>query len=105
MILMDYRKIDPLGRIVIPKKLRDALALRPEDFMVLSLMSDGSVLMRRANPQCVVCGSIYDLVLIRSAADGAVDVRLCKACRGSLMDASQCSPSPSSWTSSRSSPD
>ena len=50
------RKVDPLGRIVIPKELRMILDMdRGEP---LEIFTEGnSIILRRFKPYCVLCGS------------------------------------------------
>ncbi len=55
-----YRKLDNLGRIVIPKELRDSMGLKPEDKLGIYI-SGNDILLRpgwtepqRANPSIQV---------------------------------------------------
>ncbi len=54
------RRIDQLGRVSVPKDIRDALDLRPEDALRITL-SGKSVVMEKAQNACVFCGSLDDL--------------------------------------------
>ena len=51
------RKIDELGRIVLPKELRDTMEL-PEGTPMEVFTDAGSIILREYNPGCVFCGSM-----------------------------------------------
>ncbi len=55
------RKVDELGRIVIPSELRKALEVGPGDAMELYLQEDRLVLKKFA-PACIFCGGIQGLM-------------------------------------------
>ena len=49
------RKVDELGRIVIPKELRTTLNIEEKD--ALEIFTEGEVIMlRKYNPGCIFCG-------------------------------------------------
>ena len=70
------RKIDHLGRIVVPVEFRRALGIREGDELDVALDGDRVVLARRA-PACVFCGGDDDLGEHRSRW-------VCAGCRRSL---------------------
>ena len=45
------RRLDPLGRIVIPKEFRDMLAVQNGDLLEMFL-EDGYVIVRKYTPRC-----------------------------------------------------
>jgi len=49
------RKIDELGRIVIPMEFRNTLDLRPRDSIQMSL-EDGRIVLSKVLDSCVFCG-------------------------------------------------
>lgn len=54
--LIITRKIDELGRVVIPIEMRQALDLAEHDLIVLSLDGDSGVLtIEKETPSCVCC--------------------------------------------------
>ncbi len=55
------RKIDDLGRVVIPSELRKALDIQSGDLMELFVQEEGLVL-RKFVTGCVFCGSSQGLV-------------------------------------------
>lgn len=53
------RKVDHLGRIVIPKELRKSLDV--EEGTPMEIMSNGKdVLLRRYQPGCTLCGEMAE---------------------------------------------
>ena len=73
------RRIDDLGRVVIPKEIRRVLRIREGD--PLEIFTDGeSIVLRkyRAQGACVFCGEISpDAVLLHGKY-------ICPACRKAL---------------------
>ncbi len=55
------RKVDALGRIVIPSELRQAMELQQGDALELYLEEDRLV-MKKFAPACIFCGGIQQLV-------------------------------------------
>lgn len=54
------RKVDELGRIVIPMELRTKLGIQEKD--PIEIFVDGSsIILRKYEPNCVFCGSTKDL--------------------------------------------
>lgn len=55
------RKVDELGRIVIPMELRNKLGIQEKD--PLEIFVDGSsIILKKYNPNCIFCGSSKDLI-------------------------------------------
>lgn len=50
------RRIDELGRAVVPKELRDRFGIADKDEVEIYVEGDSIVLMKHV-PQCVFCGS------------------------------------------------
>ena len=67
------RRIDQLGRVVVPAELRKLLGMQEGD--VVSFSAQGAdLVLRRVAPNCAICGS---------ATDDLVDLRdkhLCRSC-------------------------
>lgn len=51
------RKLDGLGRIVLPKELRDIQGLDEGTPMDVLLDDEGNVLLRKSTCHCILCGS------------------------------------------------
>lgn len=60
MDFMTSRKVDELGRVVIPIELRNALNIKPADAVDISLRGNEIVLTASAK-RCCICGSTDDL--------------------------------------------
>lgn len=70
------RKIDELGRIVLPAELRQELDLKERDGVEISLR-EGSLVLKRHEPSCIFCGGTDDI-----KAFGGKNI--CKACRDKI---------------------
>lgn len=58
------RKLDELGRVVLPIELRRTLLIGERD--PLEIHVDGElIILAKHNPQCTLCGSIAKLVPFR----------------------------------------
>lgn len=58
------RKVDDLGRIVLPIELRRVLDIAERDEMEISL-EDDKVILKKHEPTCVFCGETHRLVSYR----------------------------------------
>lgn len=67
------RKIDKLGRIVIPKELRDNLNLQSNDMMEIYINDNNDIVIRKYNDTCVLCDSNDNLMQVK-------DKYLCEDC-------------------------
>ena len=66
------RKIDELGRVVIPIELRKILDIKEKDSLAISLTEDG-ILIKKETPSCVFCNSNINL-------KPYYDKNICKKC-------------------------
>lgn len=66
------RKVDELGRIVLPIETRKRLGLGPKDPVEIFVEKD-RVVLKKYEPSCIFCGDADDVVLYK-------DKRICKAC-------------------------
>jgi transcriptional pleiotropic regulator of transition state genes len=58
------RKVDELGRIVLPIELRHTLDIEPKD--ALEIYVDGNTIMlRKYQPACIFCDDAKDVILFR----------------------------------------
>ena len=55
------RRIDQLGRVVIPVALRRMLAIQEGDILEIAV-ADGQLVMRKIAPECAICGRDDDLI-------------------------------------------
>ena len=72
------RKVDELGRIVIPKELRRALGINKKDALEI-YTNDNSIVLKKYEPFCIFCGSSDNLFTF-----GGKNV--CKACVRRMQD-------------------
>ena len=69
------RRIDPLGRLVLPKELRDNLGINEAP---IEILVDGeNIVLRKYSPNCIFCGSIENIVQYK-------DKLICKQCLDEL---------------------
>lgn len=70
------RKVDELGRIVLPIELRRTLDIAERD--ALEIYVDGtSIVLRKHESSCVFCGSSKDVTVFK-------DKNVCASCRSEL---------------------
>jgi transcriptional pleiotropic regulator of transition state genes len=68
------RKIDNLGRIGIPKTVRESLNLSSDTPLSISWNTEkGEILLQKTPPFCPICGNTQDLVQRNH-------ILICKAC-------------------------
>ncbi len=51
------RKIDDLGRIVIPAEIRRLFNIREGDQLVISVDESSNIVLRKLESTCIFCGS------------------------------------------------
>ena len=56
------RNMDPLGRVVIPKELRDELGMNTGDPIEIA-RQNGTIILRKYTSGCIFCGSDKDLIV------------------------------------------
>ena len=55
-----YRRVDELGRIVIPKEIRDSQEINIKDPM--EIYTDGNtIILRKVEDSCIFCGRTKDI--------------------------------------------
>ena len=70
------RKVDELGRIVIPVELRRTLNIDVKD--ALEIYVDGDqVILKKYEPACIFCGDARDVINYKSK-------NICKSCLSEL---------------------
>lgn len=70
------RKVDELGRIVIPMELRRTLDIQIRDPVEI-FTEDGKIVLMKYEPDCTICGSGNDLVQFKGK-------NVCAGCRAQL---------------------
>ena len=66
------RKTDSLGRVVLPKEIRDSLDIKKDDRLEIFTDED-RVILRNHAPYCSACGKSYEVTQIGS-------IKLCEEC-------------------------
>lgn len=72
------RKIDDLGRIVIPAETRRMFNIHEGDELAIDV-DDGAIVIRKVAAVCVFCGATTDVGIFRGRG-------LCATCRLSIAD-------------------
>ena len=70
------RKMDELGRIVLPKELRKTLGINEKDYVEIFTEQD-QIVLKKYHPSCVFCGSVENLTMFNGK-------NICGACRAEL---------------------
>ena len=66
------RKVDELGRIVLPKELRKMFDIDHKDPIEIYVDGD-SIILKKYEPACIFCESATDVI-------NYMDKRICKEC-------------------------
>lgn len=67
------RKIDELGRIVIPMELRKYFGIDVKDPLEI-YVEDGNIILSKYEPACVFCGEKKDVITYKNKS-------ICKSCQ------------------------
>ena len=70
------RKVDELGRVVLPIELRRTLGIAEKDALEIYVMED-AIVLKKYEPDCVFCGSSKNLTVYR-------DKNVCKSCASKI---------------------
>ncbi len=54
------RRVDELGRIVLPKELRQVLNIEKKDPLEI-FVDNSSIIMKKYEPACIFCNSVDDI--------------------------------------------
>ena len=72
-----YRRVDELGRIVIPKEIRDSQEINIKDPM--EIYTDGNtIILRKVEDSCIFCGRTKDICKFN-------DKSICSKCIKSII--------------------
>lgn len=72
------RKVDELGRIVLPIEVRRRLELEAKDGVEIFVEKD-RVILKKYEPCCIFCGDAEDVVYFK-------DKRVCRNCLEAIKD-------------------
>ncbi len=73
------RRVDELGRLVIPKELRREIGVKDGDEVEI-LGGENCIVIKKYSPACLFCGSSEELVTFK-------ETRICSACKEELSKA------------------
>ena len=66
------RKVDELGRIVLPMEIRKTLDIKQKDAIEIFIDED-KIVLQKYQPACLFCGRVEDIVYFNGK-------RVCTAC-------------------------
>ena len=72
------RRIDDLGRVVLPMELRRTLGLEIRDQLEI-FTQDNAIVLRKYQPSCIFCGEVRDVEPFRGKL-------ICAGCRRQLRE-------------------
>lgn len=70
------RKVDELGRIVLPIELRRTLNINEKDALEIFVDTD-RIVLQKYEPACIFCGSADDVIVFKGR-------NICEECRKEL---------------------
>nr|WP_283245797.1 AbrB/MazE/SpoVT family DNA-binding domain-containing protein [Ligaoa zhengdingensis] len=72
------RKVDELGRIVLPKELRNTLDIKEKDSLEIYVDGD-QIILKKYAPACIFCSNAGDIVTFKGK-------NVCKECLERMKD-------------------
>lgn len=72
------RKIDDLGRIVLPKELRRTLGIDDKDPLEI-FIEDNTIILKKYQPACMFCGNARDVSTFKGK-------NICPACAAEISE-------------------
>ncbi|WP_027633408.1 AbrB/MazE/SpoVT family DNA-binding domain-containing protein [Clostridium hydrogeniformans] len=70
------RKVDELGRVVIPIELRRVMDINEKDGLEI-YVEGNTIMLRKYEPSCIFCGEVRDIVNFKTKL-------ICKSCLGGI---------------------
>lgn len=70
------RKVDELGRIVLPIELRRTLGISEKDYLEIFVEQD-EIVLKKYEPTCIFCGGADDIVSFKGK-------NICRACKNEM---------------------
>ncbi|BCZ46352.1 AbrB family transcriptional regulator [Clostridium gelidum] len=58
------RKVDELGRIVLPAELRNSLGIEKKSPLEIYVESE-YIILKKYQPDCIFCGDVKDVILYK----------------------------------------
>lgn len=66
------RKVDELGRIVLPAELRNSLGIEKKNPLEIYVESE-YIILKKYQPDCIFCGDVKDVIIYKGR-------NICPAC-------------------------
>ena len=66
------RKVDELGRMVLPAEIRQSLGINVRDALEIFIEGD-RIILQKYQPSCIFCANVDDIVFFN-------EKRVCRAC-------------------------
>ena len=66
------RRVDELGRVVLPVEIRRALGIEERDLVSVELSGKG-IMLKKCQPSCVFCNSLANVITYKGK-------QVCRAC-------------------------
>ena len=79
------RPIDKMGRVVIPKEMREYLGIEDDKDRFEIYLTGKSIILKKFQPTCVFCGEFADSVELN-------DLTVCKKCVDKLRELKEQNP-------------
>lgn len=76
------RKVDELGRIVLPKELRVTLNINEKDPLEIYVDDDNRIILKKYEPACMFCGGMNGIIRFRNH-------NICRDCLNKLVKRAQ----------------
>ncbi|TYP57378.1 AbrB/MazE/SpoVT family DNA-binding domain-containing protein [Thermosediminibacter litoriperuensis] len=73
------RKVDELGRVVIPIELRRTLDISEKDALEIYVDTD-KIILKKYQPGCIFCGSAENIIVFKGK-------NICQKCAGQIEQA------------------
>ena len=71
------RKVDELGRIVLPKELRVVLNINEKDPLEVFVDEENRIILKKYEPACIFCNGMNEIINYKG-------YNVCKDCREKL---------------------
>lgn len=66
------RKVDELGRLVLPAEIRQTMDIQPKDALEIFIDND-RIILQKYQPACIFCNSADDVTIFQGR-------RICRGC-------------------------
>lgn len=59
------RKVDELGRIVIPKEIRRSFNIQDDEDSLEIFVNDNTIVLKKYEPSCIFCNTVKDIITFK----------------------------------------